>query len=290
MMMRVFVRFLGLILALAFGTPALAQLAAPAPSAAPTPGTALLTFTGQLLDVRNGYVFFTTGDAFKVAPALRITDFVTGEITTLPPAVKMYAAATLDPATGRIVKLALSKKRLPPSAEYAAVKPFVIAASPPTAAAELVPRPGERPPTGRPVAVTFFVQVPPATPLSDSVFISTDASGWIPNAIKMDRVDALHYRLTRTYASGTKFAYRYTRGSYTSIERGEDGLESDPRQFFAREVDARRLDDIVYHWSDDRADAPNAGPLSIPTPFNPNPFNGFPNRNKQPPNATPTPR
>ena len=47
-----------------------------------------------------------------------------------------------------------------------------------------------------------------------------------------------------------------------------------PHHFFAREVDARRVDDIVYHWSDDQGNAPNAGPNSIPTPFNPNPFGG----------------
>ncbi|GAC1596465.1 MAG: hypothetical protein NVS3B28_27980 [Candidatus Velthaea sp.] len=287
-MMRRFVRFLAVMLVVALAAPVDAQLPAPAPS--PAPSAALLKFTGQLLDVRAGYAYFTTGDAFAVDPAARITDYASGEVTTLSPSVKTYAVATLDPASGHIVGLALSKKRLAPSAEYAAAKAYVVAASQTTAAAELAPRPGERPPTGRPVAVTFFVQVPPATPLSDSVYITSDATGWVPNAMKMDRVDALHYRLTRTYASGTKFAYRYTRGSFNSVERGEDGLEGNPRQFFAREVDARRVDDIVYHWSDERGNAPNAGPQSIPTPFDPNPFNGLPTKIKQPPRSTPTPR
>jgi hypothetical protein len=146
--------------------------------------------------------------------------------------------------------------------------------------------------TGRPVAVTFYVQIPPTTPFDDSVYITTDASGWVPNAMKMDRIDALHYRLTRTYASGTKFAYRYTRGSWTSVEVGEDGLQDDPHQFFVPEVDAKRLTDVVYRWSDQNPSEPNVGPDSIPTPFNPNPFGNLPSAIKNPgiPSPSPTPK
>src|SRR5271154_7337983 len=32
----------------------------------------LKVFTGQLLDIRSGYAFFTTGDAFKIIPAVRV--------------------------------------------------------------------------------------------------------------------------------------------------------------------------------------------------------------------------
>ena len=39
------------------------------------------------------------------------------------------------------------------------------------------------------VAVAFVVTVPPTTPLNDDVYISTDASGWNPQAIKLDRID-----------------------------------------------------------------------------------------------------
>lgn len=285
--MRRTLRLLGIFFVL-LTTPARAQLGVPLPS--PTPAVPLLKFTGQLLQVRDGYVYFTTGDAFKIITAARITDYKTGEITTLAPSVKLYAVATLDPNSGKVTSLALSRTKLPQTAEYAQVSAYTVAASKPIAAEELVPKPGARPPTGRPVAVTFFVQVPSTTPLQDTVFISTDISGWLPNAMRMDRVDALHYRLTRTFASGTKLAYRYTRGSDTSVERGEDGLESDPHQFFVPEVDARRVDNVVYRWSDERGNAPNAGPLAIPTPFNPNPFNNLPSRVPQPARATPTPR
>jgi hypothetical protein len=277
--------------------------AAPAPAASPAgpaapaaspgaPAAALLTFSGQLLDLRNGFVYFTTADAFKAAPTLRIVDFDTGGPTALVPGPRIYARATLDPATGAIVELALTKRRLATDAAYqqayARAHAFVVAGSATVPAPELN---NQVRLTGRRVAVTFYVQVPPTTPLTDSVYITTDASGWVANAMKMDRIDALHYRLTRAYASGTKFAYRYTRGSWTSVEVGEDGLQGDPHQFFVPEVDAKRLTDVVYRWSDQNPVQPQVGPDSIPTPFNPNPFGGLPTTVRPGvPQPTPTPR
>jgi hypothetical protein len=252
----------------------------------------LVKFTGELLDLRNGYVYFTTADAFKASPALRLVDFDTGGPTTLVPGPKIYARATLDPASSAVVELALTKRHLPTDAAfqeaYARARTYAVAGSPTVVAPELLH--GVRV-TGRPVAVTFFVQVPPDTSLTDNVFITTDASGWVPNAMKMDRIDALHYRLTRSYASGTRFAYRYTRGSWNSVEVGEDGLQDDPHQFFVPEVDAKRLTDVVYRWSDQNPTTPQVGPDTIPTPFNPNPFGGFPSTVRSGiPSPSPTPR
>jgi hypothetical protein len=261
------------------------------PAATVTAVPAIVRFSGQLLDLRNGFVYFTTGDAFKANPSLHVVDLDTGGPTKLVPGPPLYARATLDP-TGSIVELALTKRRLAADAAYqqayAQAHAFAAAGSPTVPAPELMH--GVRL-TGRPVAVTFYVQVPPTTPLSDSVFIATDASGWAANAMKMDRIDALHYRLTRTYASGTKFAYRYTRGSWTSVEVGEDGLQGDPHQFFVPEVDAKRLSDVVYRWSDQNTTQPQVGPDSIPTPFNPNPFGGLPSTVRSGmPSPSPTPR
>jgi len=260
---------------------------------APEAKPAIVRFTGQLLDVRNGYVYFTTADAFKASPALRIVDLDTGGPTKLVPAPPVYARATLEAASGAIVELALTRRKLATDAAYqqayAQAHAYAIHGSPTVVAPELLH--GQRL-TGRPVAVTFYVQVPPTTPFSDSVYITTDASGWVANAMKMDRVDALHYRLTRTYASGSKFAYRYTRGTWTSVEVGEDGLQDDPHEFFVPEVDAKRLDNTVYRWSDQNPTQQQVGPDSIPTPFNPNPFGNLPSAIKNPgiPPASPTPR
>jgi hypothetical protein len=143
--------------------------------------------------------------------------------------------------------------------------------------------------TGRQVAVVFEVTVPPSTGLTDSVYIATDYSDWNPMAIKLDRVDAYKYRALRYYASGTKFAYRVTRGSWNSVERGEDNLDAPPHQFVVREVDALAARVTVYHWSDERGNSPGVGPDSLPTPYNPSPFGGGPHGISIPGIPTPGP-
>jgi hypothetical protein len=265
------------------------QAASARPLEAPVVNANLATFTGQVLDIRNGYVYFGTGDAFKIQPAVRVVDYFTGMATTIAPKTKMWAKATLDKQSGTIIELAITNKTLKTSATYNDVayndlhNKYVIVKSTPVADPVLANQVFN---SGKPVLVTFSVEVPPSTLLTDSVFISTDASNWTPNAIRMDRVDALHFRLTRNMASGTKFTYKYTRGTWNQVERGRDGLEPPPREYVVKEADAQVQRDYIYFWSDQNPSQPQVGPDSIPTPFNPNPFPGFPS--KIPP-AHPTP-
>jgi hypothetical protein len=134
------------------------------------PGT--VTFTAQLLDLRGGYAYFTSGDAFKLSDAYRLTDYDTGAATTTIPSVKWFARATLDPASKEIIVLAVTKRRVPVTAMQQ-FHQFAIVASTPAPAPELK-GPGL---TGRPVSVVFEVTVPPTTQLTDNIYISTDAGG-----------------------------------------------------------------------------------------------------------------
>jgi hypothetical protein len=233
----------------------------------------LVQFTGQLLDVRGGYVYFTTGDAFPMIPAVRVIGYMTGQVTTVAPTTKMFARATFDPATKKIIELAITAKHLQTSKALGDASAYVVVASKPVPAPEIA---GQNL-TGRQVAVVFEVTVPPTTAYTDQIYISTDSSDWNPTAIKLDRVDAYRYRAERFFASGTKFAYRVTRGTWNSVERGEDNLDAPPHQFFVREVDALVARVTVYHWSDEHGTSQGAGPDAIPTPYNPNPFGGGPN-------------
>lgn len=267
---------------------AAALFAGAAPSLAQN---ALVRFTGQLLDVRNGYVYFTSGDAFKLADALRIDDYTSGQPTTLKPRPKLFARAILDPATKQVVELDLTTQRLAPDTAYAAVAQPLSATK---ATSERAPEIVGVPRTGKEVAVAFIVTVPPTTPLNSSVYISTDASDWNPQAIKLDRIDGQRYRAVRRFASGTKFAFRVTRGSWNSVELGDDGLEAAPHQYETTEVDAQAARITVFAWSDNRANVPQAAqPGAVPTPFNPNPFpqGGIaPPQRATPPGGFPTPR
>jgi hypothetical protein len=244
-------------------------------TAAPTPTGALLRFAGQILDLRGGFVFFTTGDGFALDPHYRTIDASTGATSTVPVTTGRYASAAFDPQTGHVVELAVSQKPLPPSAAYGDIQRFAVALSTPYANPELAPKPGAVAGgayTGRRVLVQFTVQVPPTTPFTDDVYITTDQSQWEPMAIKLIRIDALHYRINEQFASGTKLLYLYTRGAWRSVERGQDGLERKPRVFVVGENDTQSHSDAVYHWADENQGAPQAEPGAIPTPFNPNPF------------------
>ncbi len=258
--------------ALAAATPVPLGSSPPTPppitaTATPSPSGQLIRYSGQILDAGKEFVFFTTGDGFRLSPGAKIVD-PGGGPTTLHPETRVYARAAFDTGNGQIVELALSKTPLPFEASYAAIKGFAVVVSTPAPNPDL--RGGEGL-TGRDVLVLFTVQVPPKTPFADSVYLATDVSGWSATAIRMDRIDALHYRIAQTYKSGTRFLYRYTRGSWQSAERGQDGLQVPPRQLVVRNSDTQNIDNVVYSWGDEQPNAPDLGG-AVPTPYNPMPI------------------
>ena len=224
----------------------------------------------MLLAVQHGFAFFTTGDGFRIDPACAFVDAATNAPTKIAARTRVYARATFNASTGVITELALSRRPLPTQASYDQVSRFKVALSTPAPNPDFNQNGAGF--NGKPVVVTFRVQVPTTTAISDDVYIATDQSNWNARAIKLDRIDALHYRATARLSSGTILEYRYTRGSFSSVERGQTGLEESPRKFQVQNLDVMTRNDVVAHWSDEAIGVPQAGPQSIPTPFNPNPF------------------
>lgn len=251
-------------------------------TATPVPTGVRKTFAGQILDVRQGFLFFTTGDGFRLAPGVTTVDAFTGGTTTLVPATRTYARATFD-GTGNVVQLGLSRRKLPDDASFDDAKvvalrhEYAIALSPEKANPDLAApggadNGGSGGFTGGNVRIVFVVEVPPKTPFGDQVYIATDKSGWSPTAIRMDRVDALHYRVVIDQPSGAKLFYKYTRGSWRSSERGDNGIEGKPRALVVQNLDVQTKRDTVASWGDEDQFAPDLGG-GVPTPFNPVPFN-----------------
>jgi hypothetical protein len=242
--------------------------------------------SGQLLAYQEGYVFFTTGDGFRVAHGVVIRDAKTGGATTLEPAPRVWARATFS-SSGTVTELDLSRNPLPPQGSFADVARFAVAISTPAPNPDLLayaptPAPDQSAAptqqfTGRPVLVTFIVQVPPVTPFTSAVYITTDQSGWNAQAIPMDRVDALHYQITRRYPSGTIFHYLYDRGSFQSSEIAPNGLQRRPRDLVVPDADVRVVHDTVSAWQDQVNGGVNqVQPQIMPTPYNPAPFPNLP--------------
>lgn len=245
-----------------------------------------IVVSGQLLAYQDGYVFFTTGDGFHVAQDVVIRNAKTGGPTALHPGPRIWARATFD-ATGRVTELDLSREPLPAQGSFADVARFAVALSSPVPnpdllAAVMTPPPGQTTVatqhfSGRPVLVTFIVQVPPYTPFTSSIYIATDQSGWNAQAIPMDRVDALHYQITRRFNSGTVFRYLYNRGSLQTQEIAQNGLARAPRALVVTDADVRVLRDTVYAWQDAAPGGLNqVQPQIMPTPYNPAPFPNLP--------------
>ena len=242
-----------------------------------------IAVTGQLLAYQDGFVFFTTGDGFRVATGVAIRDASGNAPTTIVPAPRVWARAHFD-ATGTVTELDLSRTPLPQEGSFGDVAKFAVALSSPIPNPDLMP-PSPEPghtlvPTqhfsGRPVLVTFTVQVPPNTAFSASIYMTTDTSGWNAQAIPMDRIDALHYQITRRFNSGTIFRYLYDRGSFQSQEIAENGLQRTPRQIVVTDADVRVIRDTVYAWLDSRSNANGQQPNGLPTPYNPAPFPNLP--------------
>ncbi|MGC1380934.1 MAG: hypothetical protein WA814_07910 [Candidatus Baltobacteraceae bacterium] len=243
--------------------------------------------SGQLLAYQDGFVFFTTGDGFHVAHDVTIRDAKTGGATEIKPAPRVWARATFD-ASGTVTELDLSRSPLPPQGSFDDVARFAIAISSPVPNPDLLqnaatPAPGATVAaanqhfSGKPVLVTFLVQVPPYTPFTSSVYIATDQSGWNAQAIPMDRVDALHYQITRRFNSGTIFRYLYDRGSLQSQEIAQNGLARTPRSAVVTDADVRVIRDTVYAWQDSVPGGLNqVQPQIMPTPYNPAPFPNLP--------------
>ena len=71
------------------------------------------------------------------------------------------------------------------------------------------------------VTVTIDVTVPPRTPPGDDIYVSTERSGWSPSEIRMNQVDARHFRLELPARRGARIPFRITRGTYATTERDQ---------------------------------------------------------------------
>lgn len=220
------------------------------PLASPTPQPLLIN--GQVIDIERGYVVFSTGDALRADPAMRITDASSGA----PPAYELlpgiFAIATLDAKTGMVLALQTSRKPLAGGVAAAQVpRQFVIAASSPKPNPDLQPRRAAFTSVlSRAVTVTLNVSVPPDTPFSDDVYMTTDTSGWNAQAIKMQRIDGLHFSIQLELKGGTEIHYLFTRGSWNTVERDRSGLQRKARTLFVPGGDAQVVETTVYRWAD----------------------------------------
>ena len=104
----------------------------------------------------------------------------------------------------------------------------------------------------RPVQVTFNATLPETTPEGDDIYMGGDFNGWDPAGTLMARSSPsdLLATVTLTFDEGTQIQYKYTRGSWTYVEKGEACEEIDNRTVTVvyGAGGTMIVDDTVVNW------------------------------------------
>jgi len=100
--------------------------------------------------------------------------------------------------------------------------------------------------------VTFTVQSLPAyTPPGDSLFIAGNFTGWEPGAADyvLHKNPADKWNITLpAQAAGTVIKFKFTRGSWATVEKGPAGEEIADRSYTFGSSDS--VDVTIYNWAD----------------------------------------
>ncbi|WP_029688083.1 alpha amylase N-terminal ig-like domain-containing protein [Thermoanaerobacter sp. A7A] len=104
-----------------------------------------------------------------------------------------------------------------------------------------------------PIKVTFNVTVPDYTP-DDGVNIAGNFPDafWNPTAQQMTKTGPSTYSITLTLNEGTQIEYKYARGSWDKVEKGEYGNEIDNRKITVVNQGSNTMvvNDTVQRWRD----------------------------------------
>lgn len=187
---------------------ALVALAVPARAESTLYRITVLARTGD-------YVVVSGGDSLRVASTCRCANLPPGSL----------AVVELD-GDGRVIEL-----RAATGTEVAADKlpPGAVVADPRSARTLR-----DKDAAAHSVVVMLIVQVPADTPPSDNLYVSTERSGWSASELRMERVDPLHWSIQLRLPENQPLLYRYSRGSFPTLEAERSGAPAPPRKLIAK--------------------------------------------------------
>ena len=97
--------------------------------------------------------------------------------------------------------------------------------------------------------MNFNVTLPDTTPEGDDIYIAGSFNGWDPAGTLMVRY-SLSATVTLSLYEGAQIEYKYTRGSWTYVEKGASCEEVDNRTLtIIYGLDGTMVvDDVVLNW------------------------------------------
>lgn len=100
------------------------------------------------------------------------------------------------------------------------------------------------------VTVIFIVSVQDYTPKNASVYITGDFNGWNPGdeKFKLKRLPDGRWAINLTFPYGTVISFKFTRGSWETVESGPFGEDVPSRHFAFRKSGTYEF--RVYNWHD----------------------------------------
>lgn len=99
--------------------------------------------------------------------------------------------------------------------------------------------------------VNFVLEVPPNTPIEDTVFImgnTPELGNWDPHAVPLNRLGYYRWQISINFSSGTTILYRYSRGSWITVEMGLYGEQISTRNLTVN--GDTTLYDTALSWKD----------------------------------------
>ncbi|NJF25890.1 phosphonate ABC transporter ATP-binding protein [Thermococcus sp. Bubb.Bath] len=100
------------------------------------------------------------------------------------------------------------------------------------------------------VTVTFIVSVPKYTPKNSSIYIAGDFNGWNPGdeRYRLKPLPDGTWAINLTFPYGKVIQFKFTRGSWETVERGPSGGEMPNRVFAFLSGGVKHF--TIYNWRD----------------------------------------
>ncbi len=98
--------------------------------------------------------------------------------------------------------------------------------------------------------ISFIVNIPPNTPKESEIYFASNLNNWNPGDVsfKLKKIEDLKYTICIEVEPGEKIEYKFTRGSWFTVEKGPYGEEISNRSLYVTKDTTIEI--IISSWRD----------------------------------------